>query len=227
MIDFWVRAVLLWVLKTFLSEKWNQVLWFVHFRVLYLQDLLDGINYEGPTVEDMTKLETFICRLYKYRAASSLNTVCVKTFLTCNKPEDMPPTSNSAKVHILRALSQAFIWINAHIPFLEEESTALILRGQASANSDWSTSSQWQSHYTCLMQLQEQNLCMPQGSHQVLYFVSCSRQIWHSMYKCYSWVELVELLGISAPMSHRFSQIFSKLTVRSLRFWHSFFETFR
>ena len=38
------------------------------------------------------------------------------------------PTSNSAKFHILRALSQAFIWINAHIPFLEDESTALILR---------------------------------------------------------------------------------------------------
>ena len=66
--------------------------------------------------------------LYKDRATSSLNTVRVRTFLTCNKPEEMPPTSKSAKVHILRALSQAFIWINAHIPFLEEESTALILR---------------------------------------------------------------------------------------------------
>ena len=58
-----------------------------------------------------------ICRLYKDRATSSLNTVCVRTFLTCNKPEEMPATLKSAKFHILRALSQAFIWINAHIPF--------------------------------------------------------------------------------------------------------------
>ena len=79
-------------------------------------------------MEDMTKLETFICRLYKDRATSSLNTVCVRTFLTCNKPEKMPSTSDSAKFHILRSLSQFFIWINAHIPFREEESTALILR---------------------------------------------------------------------------------------------------
>ena len=54
------------------------------------QDLLAGINCENPSVEDMTKLETFLCRLYKDRAASSLNTVRVRTFFTCNKPEEMP-----------------------------------------------------------------------------------------------------------------------------------------
>ena len=90
------------------------------------QDLLDGIDCQNPTEEDMGKLEKFMCRLYKDRAASSLNTVRVRTFLTCNKPEEMPPTSNSAKFHILRALSQAFIWRNAHVPFLEEQSSELI-----------------------------------------------------------------------------------------------------
>ena len=90
------------------------------------QDLLDGINCENPTEEDMAKLEMFICRLYKDRVASSLNTVRVRTFLTCNKPEEMPPTSNSAKYHILRTLSQAFVWRNAHVPYLEEESAELI-----------------------------------------------------------------------------------------------------
>ena len=90
------------------------------------QDLLDGINCENPTEEDMANLETFMCRLYKDRTASSLNDVRVRTFLTCNKPEEMPPTSNSAKFHILRSLSQSFIWRNAHVPFLEEQSAQLI-----------------------------------------------------------------------------------------------------
>ena len=93
-----------------------------------LQDLLDGIACQNPTEEDMEKLEQFICRLYKDRAATSLNTVRVRTFLTCNKPEEMPPTSNSAKFHILRTLSQAFIWRNAHVPFLEEQSAEWISR---------------------------------------------------------------------------------------------------
>ena len=90
------------------------------------QGLLGGIDCQKPTEEDMGKLEKFMRRLYKDRAASSLNTVRVRTFLTCNKPEEMPPTSNSAKFHILRALSQAFIWRNAHVPFLEEQSSELI-----------------------------------------------------------------------------------------------------
>ena len=74
----------------------------------------------------MAQIEAFMCRLYKDRTASSLNAVRVRLFLTCNKPEEMPPTTDSAKFHILRAFSQYFIWVNAHIPFIGEESERLI-----------------------------------------------------------------------------------------------------
>ena len=89
---------------------------------------MDGIDRINPTPTDLVKLETFICRLYKDRTASSLNAVRVRTFLTGSKPEDMPPTSDSARFHILRALCQAFIWDNAHIPMLEEQVQVLKMK---------------------------------------------------------------------------------------------------
>ncbi len=87
--------------------------------------MLEGICLSNPTEEQKRKVETFMCRLYKDKAASSLNTVRIRTFLTCNKPEEMPPSSGSAKFHIMRAISQAFIWENAHVPMLEERAEVL------------------------------------------------------------------------------------------------------
>ena len=74
-------------------DKNSSYMWNLH-QCWMFQDLMDGIYCQNPTDQDIAKLETFMCRLYKDRTASSLNTVRVRTFLTCNKPEEMPPTSN-------------------------------------------------------------------------------------------------------------------------------------
>ena len=47
-----------------------------------------------------------MCRLYKDNTAFSLDDLRVKSFLTTNRQEEVPPTSDAAKHHICRAFTR-------------------------------------------------------------------------------------------------------------------------
>ena len=53
----------------------------------------------------------------------------VDRILTINKPEDIPPTSDAARLHISRAFLQAHVWKNAHVPVHDIMSHELLSTG--------------------------------------------------------------------------------------------------
>ena len=53
---------------------------------------------------------------YKNKSATSFESLRVNRILTTNKPKEIPPTSDAAKLHISRAFLQAHVWKNAHVP---------------------------------------------------------------------------------------------------------------
>ena len=53
----------------------------------------------------------------------------VDRILTINKPEDIPPTSDAARLHICRAFLRAHVWKNAHVPVHDIMSHELLSTG--------------------------------------------------------------------------------------------------
>ena len=70
-----------------------------------------------------------MCRLYKDNTAFSLDDLRVKSFLTTNRQEEVPPTSDAAKHHICRAFLQANIWYQANIPRQNIMSNSVLYEG--------------------------------------------------------------------------------------------------
>ena len=66
-------------------------------------DFLKYINRAAPDDIDYERVEKFMCCLYKDKSATSLVSMRVNSILT-SKPEEIPPTSDAAKLHIARAL---------------------------------------------------------------------------------------------------------------------------
>ena len=58
-------------------------------------ELLKNINCDVPNNIDYDQVERFMCRLYKDKFATSLDSMRVNRILTTNKPEDIPPTSDA------------------------------------------------------------------------------------------------------------------------------------
>ena len=56
-----------------------------------------------------------MCQMYRDEQASSFDTIRAKIFLTSNKPEKTPPTSDAAKLHIAHDFLQASKWSNASV----------------------------------------------------------------------------------------------------------------
>ena len=58
-----------------------------------------------------------------------LDSMRVNLILTTSKPEEIPPTSDAAKLHISRAFLQAHVWKNAHVPVHDIMSHKLMYTG--------------------------------------------------------------------------------------------------
>ena len=60
--------------------------------------------WSNSLVEDFNKVVHLICPRYKDFNADSLDTARVRSLITSNKLEEMPQTSDAAKIHIVRGL---------------------------------------------------------------------------------------------------------------------------
>lgn len=79
------------------------------------KDLL-GLG-KGPLTDNIIRLtETFICRIYGVPEVHTLDKARVKLFCSGRSQESLPPTSDAARFHIMRAHYQASIWSQAHRP---------------------------------------------------------------------------------------------------------------
>lgn len=76
------------------------------------QGLLEDIDPANPSPQDFDNGEMFLCREYN-SIKDTLDEVRVTTLLSCDKPEDNPPTSNATKYHLCRSFCQAAKWVNA------------------------------------------------------------------------------------------------------------------
>ena len=61
--------------------------------------------------------ENFICKLYGVSEADTCDMARVKLFCTGHPQEKLPPTSDAAKFHIVRAHYQANVWNQAHVSY--------------------------------------------------------------------------------------------------------------
>ena len=71
---------------------------------------MKNINCDVPNNIIYERIEKFMCRLYKDKFDTSLDSMRVNRILTTNKPEDIPPTSDAARLHISRAFLQSHVW---------------------------------------------------------------------------------------------------------------------
>ncbi len=80
--------------------------------------LLQNLGLGEITTETVAKAEEFVCRLYQPNSAlTSINKVRSKMFQKGMKElENLPPTANALKQHILRAHFQAAVWRSANSP---------------------------------------------------------------------------------------------------------------
>ena len=95
------------------SEKQTAVKTFLKFN-----DLLSDIKGCNPSGDDYMRAEMFMSRLYT--EASSLDSIRVKRMLTSNRPDEIPPTSDAARLHISRSFLQACKWKNATVPKISD-----------------------------------------------------------------------------------------------------------
>lgn len=75
--------------------------------------LLNGFGC-FPLLDSLERAENFLCLLYKTEK-TRCDEARLALFGKVSGPELLPPTSEAAKLHILRALYQVAIWRNAHI----------------------------------------------------------------------------------------------------------------
>ena len=102
-------------------------IWTNTYRVmLSFQNLLQNINLQRPTDIDYGRVELFLCKLYKDKESNSLDAVCVKSLPTSNRPEEIPPTSDAARLHMSRAFLQAFVWNTAPETVLDDKISPML-----------------------------------------------------------------------------------------------------
>ena len=82
--------------------------------------LISNVNVLNPEENDMQAAEIFLCRAYGDEQASSLNQVRARRILTASRPEQLPPTSDAARLHIKRACLQTAKWEASSIPLHKE-----------------------------------------------------------------------------------------------------------
>lgn len=71
---------------------------------------------KGPITEDILRsTEAFICKVYGVPEVDTCDKARVKLFCIGHSQETLPPTSDAAKFHILRAHYQASVWNQAHM----------------------------------------------------------------------------------------------------------------
>ncbi|XP_062504823.1 uncharacterized protein LOC134181571 [Corticium candelabrum] len=67
-----------------------------------------------PTEELFTECEKFVCHLYGLPTCTSVNEVRYKLFrMKCSKAQQMPPTQDALRQHVLRVNYQSFVRKNA------------------------------------------------------------------------------------------------------------------
>ena len=78
-------------------------------------ELLDGFGCL-PLLEDVSKRAEHFLGLFYKTEESWCDTAHYALFGKVSAPELHPPTSDAAKLHILRAQYQVAVWHNAHVP---------------------------------------------------------------------------------------------------------------
>ena len=67
-----------------------------------------------PTEELFTECEKFVCHLYGLPTCTSVNEVRYELFrIKCSEAQQMPPTQDALRQHVLRVNYQRFVWKNA------------------------------------------------------------------------------------------------------------------
>ena len=90
---------------------------------------MKNVNCDDPSDRDFEHVEQFMCHLYKDKSVTSLDSMRVNRILTTNRPEEIPPTSDAAKLHIATAFLEAHVWKYTHVPVHDNMNHDLMYTG--------------------------------------------------------------------------------------------------
>ena len=76
---------------------------------------LDDLGKGYPTENTVVSAEKFICKMYGIPEVDTCNKARVKLFCLGRAQDNLPPTSDAAKFHIMRSHYQPSVWNQAHL----------------------------------------------------------------------------------------------------------------